>query len=91
MHTIINGSAASVGTNLIRLMIAAANKIPSANKAQMAWYMNRDVKTVLDIMAMEKANVQLSVDQIEGKPVTRFLGMPVRRVDALHNNEERLV
>ncbi len=53
--------------------------------------MNRDVKTVLDIMAMEKANVQLSVDQIEGKPVTRFLGMPVRRVDALHNNEERLV
>ncbi len=88
---IINGSAASVGTNLIRLMIAAANKIPSANKAQMAWYMNRDVKTVLDIMAMEKANVQLSVDQIEGKPVTRFLGMPVRRVDALHNNEERLV
>ncbi len=57
----------------------------------MAWYMNRDVKTILDIMAMEKANVQLSIEQIEGKPVTHFLGIPIRRVDALRNNEEALV
>ncbi len=89
--SIIDGSKENVGTSLIRLMIAAANKIPASNKAKMVWYMNRDVKTVLDIMAMEKSNAHLSIDQVEGKPVTHFLGMPVRRVDNLSNEEEALV
>lgn len=87
---IISGNEAA-GTNLIRLMIAAANKIPPANKVKLAWYMNREVKTVLDIMAMEKNNVHLSIEQVGGKPITHFLGIPIRRVDALRNNEEALV
>lgn len=89
--SIINGTKASIGTSLIRIMIAAANKIPSANKAKLAWYMNRDVKTILDIMASEKNNVHLSIQNAEGKPVTHFLGIPIRRVDALHNKENALV
>ncbi len=88
---IIDGTEQNVSTGLIRLMIAAANKIPTTNKAKMVWYMNRDVKTVLDIMAMEKSNVHLSIDNVEGKPITHFLGMPVRRVDSLSNTEETLV
>ncbi len=88
---IIDGTEQNVGTGLIRLMIAAANKIPTTNKAKMVWYMNRQVKTVLDIMAMEKNNVHLSIDNVEGKPVTNFLGMPVRKVDSLTNTETALV
>ncbi len=88
---IIDGTTQNVGTGLIRLMIAAANKVPATSKAKMAWYMNRDVKTVLDIMAMEKSNAHLSIDNIEGKPVTHFLGMPVRRVDSITNTETALV
>lgn len=89
--SIVNGTKSSVGTSLIRIMIAAANKIPSANKAKLAWYMNREVKTILDIMASEKNNVHLSIQNAEGKPVTHFLGIPIRRVDALRNTEEALV
>ena len=89
--SIIDGTKENVGTSLIRLMIGAANKVPATNKAKMAWYMNRDVKTVLDIMAMEKVNAHLSIDHVEGKPITHFLGIPVRRVDALMNTEEALV
>lgn len=84
---IVKGTTANVGTNLIRLMIAASNKIPNTGNSKLVWYMNKDVKTVLDIMAMEKTNVHLSIDQMEGKPVTRFLGMPIRRVDTLLNTE----
>lgn len=89
--SIIDGTQENVGTSLIRLMIAAANKIPATSKANMTWYMNRDVKTILDIMAMEKSNAHLTIDNIEGKPVTHFLGMPVRRVDAIVNTEIALV
>ena len=88
---IINGTTQSVGTGLIRLMIAAANKIPNTTATKLVWYMNKDVKTILDVMAMEKSNVSLSIDMFEGKPVTSFLGMPIRRVDAILNTENALV
>lgn len=88
---IIDGTTISVGTGLIRLMIAAMNKIPATTNAKLVWYMNKDVKTILDIIAMEKLNVHLSIDHFEGKPVTSFLGIPIRRVDAILNTETALV
>lgn len=89
--SIMDGSGLSVGAKLIRMMILAAGKIPNTGSVKMAWYMNKDVKTILDILAMEKANVHLSIDMFEGKPVTKFLGMPIRRVDSILNTETALV
>ena len=80
----------SEGQKLIRLMIAAVNRLPSASSCSPIWYMNKDVKTMLDIMAMEKANVHLSIGEFEGSSVTRFLGFPIRQLDALVNTEERV-
>ena len=87
---IISGGATQENSRLIRFMIALMNKIPNTGKARLAWYLNRSVKTVLDIMAMEKANVNLTIDMFEGKPITRFLGVPLRQVDVLLNTEAAL-
>ena len=76
---------------LIRLMITAVNRLPSTSSCMPVWYMNKDVKTMLDIMAMEKSNVHLAISEFEGKPVTRFLGFPIRQLGVLVNDEERVV
>lgn len=56
-----------------------------------ALYMNRTLRTALDLQAMNKTNVLLQMEQWNGKPVTTFRGIPCRTVDALLNNEARVV
>jgi hypothetical protein len=54
-------------------------------------YCNRTVKTYLELQAMNKTNVLLSLGEYNGKPITTFRGIPVRTVDAILNNETRVV
>lgn len=54
-------------------------------------YCNRVVRTYLDLQAMNKTNVLLTLDQFQGKIVTMFRGIPIRTVDALLNTEARIV
>jgi hypothetical protein len=56
-----------------------------------AIYCNRVVRTYLDLQAMNKTNVLLTLDQFQGKIVTMFRGIPIRTVDALLNTEARIV
>jgi len=81
------GAATDNSAALIRLMIQAVNKRPTGTTKASVFYVSKTVKTWLDIMAMEKANVNLSIDMVEGKPITRFLGHPVRVCDGLLETE----
>jgi hypothetical protein len=54
-------------------------------------YCNRVIRTYLDLQAMNKTNVLLRLEEFNGKPVTTFRGIPVRTVDAILNNESRVV
>lgn len=82
------GDGTDNSTNLIKHMIKAKNLIPHLGKGKAAWYCNRDVKTALDIKAIEKTNNTLTIQTLEtGKDITKFLGIPIRLSDALVNNE----
>ncbi len=88
LDTLLNGGAADAsGQALIRCMIKAHNLIPNIRLGRPAWYMNRNVKTLLDLMAAEKSNVNLTMANFAGESVTAFKGVPVRQVDALTNAE----
>jgi hypothetical protein len=54
-------------------------------------YCNRTVRTFLDLQAMNKTNVMLSIGEFHGRPVTTFRGIPIRTVDAILNTEARVV
>lgn len=54
-------------------------------------YCNRTVKTYLELQAMNKTNVLLQLEQFNGMPITKFRGVPIRTVDAILNNETRVV
>lgn len=84
------GESGYAGANLINLMIKAYNKLHSLSMGRPVIYCNRTVKTALDLLATNKANVQLSIGDYAGQPTTMFWGIPIRRVDALLNTEEQV-
>lgn len=86
------GEASDTSANLINLMIKAVNKVPNVRMGRAAWYCNKEVKTALEIKAMNKTNAQLTIQDLQnGLTVTRFLGIPVRRCDAILNTEAAVV
>jgi hypothetical protein len=69
-------------------MIQAMNKVPSLASGRAAWYCNKEVKTALDIKAYNKSNVNLTIRELEnGKSLTTFMGIPIRRCDKILNSE----
>lgn len=84
---ITSGASSPASQQLIRAMLQAYDKIPNIRAGRAAWYMNRTPKLMLSIMAMEKQNVNLTIEKFEGKPVTTFMGLPIRVVDAIQKTE----
>jgi hypothetical protein len=59
--------------------------------ARPAWYVSPTVKAMLHTQAMSKASSQITLSQIDGMEVVRFLGIPVREVEQLLLTEARVV
>lgn len=82
----------------VPVMPAAATPIQTSDTPRVAapmgravFYANRTVRAYLDLQAMNKANVLLQLNQMEGKTFTTFRGVPIKTCDALVNNEARVV
>ncbi|MDR1520239.1 MAG: hypothetical protein LBU23_08895 [Planctomycetota bacterium] len=84
------GGATAAAQKLVRQMIVAFNKIPNVRLGRAVWYMNRTVKTMLDLLAAEKSNVNLTMGNFEGEEVTKFKGVPIRQCDAIIDTEDRV-
>lgn len=76
------------GKCLVDLMTTALEKIPHP-MGRMAFYCNKDVRTFLRKQIRYAANVHITMDEVAGKGVVSFDGVPVRRVDALASTEKR--
>ena len=81
--------AQSAAADLIELMIKAWHRIPSYGLCKPVFYMNRTCFQMLDIARMNQviAGGGLTYDNVDGKPVHAFRGIPIRRVDALLQSE----
>lgn len=66
-------------------IVTALNKLPDRDGVVM--YCNRDIKTSLDIQALDKSNGFYTVPDIFGRPVTYFQEVPVRLVEAILSTE----
>lgn len=82
----------STGAKLTRLMTRALERIHSLSGVRPAFYMNRTVRSILRQQIVEKVkNSTLTVEELYGKRVLMASEVPVRRTDALLNNEARVV
>ena len=82
---------AANGFDIIEAMVKAYHQIYDPNNARLAFYVNRKIATYLHLQALEATKTStLRVEDIGGKPVLTFLGVPVRQTDAITNTEAPL-
>jgi hypothetical protein len=84
--------AASAATNIVKLMARSLYRIPNMAMGRAAFYMNRTVHSGLSVAALDKSQYVLKINEglsQFGMPYSwlSFLGVPLRRVDAILNTE----
>ena len=88
--------ATTASTALVKLMARACYRIPNMAMGRAAFYMNRTVHSGMSIAALDKSQNVLSIQEGlkqfgTAQSYLSFLGVPLRRVDALINAEARVV
>lgn len=78
-----SGSSAA----LVDLMVQAVEKLPNLNLGRCVFYGNRTISSILRRQITNTSNVRLSMDEVAGKRVMSFDGIPFRRNDAILNDE----
>jgi hypothetical protein len=83
----------ATGANIIDLMIDALYRIdnPMQGEGRTIIYANRTMQTWLHKQAMNSKNVNLTIGEYGGKKIPEFLGIPIKRNDAILNTESRVV
>lgn len=86
---ISNLVAKSSAADLIELMIKAIHRIPNLNVGKAAFYMNRTCFQMLDIQRRDDviSGGGLMYNNVDGIMTPTFRGIPVRKCDALLENE----
>lgn len=79
--------AESSNADLIKLMSRAIDRLPSTGNVKPVFYANRTVSSMLKIQALGKSSSALSIEAAMGQITTRFMGIPIRKVDQLLNTE----
>lgn len=73
--------------NLVQWMIQAAERIPNLGAGRACWYVNRNIREKLRLGILEKVASNLTWETVAGRRVMTFDDIPVKRTDALVNNE----
>lgn len=86
---ISNLVAKSSAADLIELMIKAIHRLPSMGIGKPVFYMNRTVFQMLDIQRRDDviSGGGLIYKDVDGQLIPTFRGIPIRKVDALLENE----
>lgn len=85
----LTADASGSSADLVDLMIQALELVPNLN-GRAAFYMGRTVHSFLRRQIINATNVRLTMEEVAGKKVMAFDGVPVRRVDALTEAEAAL-
>jgi len=81
-------AAGTSGPVLSQLMAKALRRIPNLNMGRAVFYASRATLELMDLQAMDKANMAFTtIEDAQGKFVTRFRGIPVKQCDAILNTE----
>lgn len=91
LSTTWTNGAFSAGADLSDLMFQALRQVPNLSAGRPVFYMDRQIETTLFRQLSAKTNQStLTVDNVGGQVRTSFLGVPLKRVDALSADEARV-
>lgn len=81
-------ASGATGPVLSDLMGKALRRIPSLSMCRPVFYASRATLDALDLQSSNKGTLAFTnIEDAQGKLITRFRGVPVKRVDALLNTE----
>lgn len=82
----------SSAADLRELMIKATKRIPSFGMGKAAFYMNRTCEEMLDIQGRDdvQSGGQLKYEDVDGRKVLSFRGIPIRVCDQLLETEDAI-
>jgi hypothetical protein len=81
-------ATAGSGPQIVEMMSKAMRRIPNLNMGRAAFYANRTSFDFLDMQSLTRSTMAFSnVDDAQGKMVTAFRGIPIRRCDAILDTE----
>lgn len=81
-------ASGATGPVLRDLLAKAMRRIPNLNMGRPAIYMNRDALDAFDLQMNRDPLLQFKTqEEAQGKFVTRFRGVPIRRVDQITSTE----
>lgn len=80
---------ASGGADLIDLFIEALYRLDNPNPpgGNLVIYCGRTIAKFMHKQAMNKANVQLTLEEFAGRKIPTFAGIPIKRMDAILETE----
>ncbi|WKJ88763.1 hypothetical protein QZJ86_12095 [Methylomonas montana] len=86
------GSSSGTQPDILALMSRALDRIPNLGAGKPCFYMNRTLYSYLRLQALSKSNYALAIEKALsqfGTPQswTTFMGVPLRKVDAITNTE----
>lgn len=77
--------------DLTDLMVDAYYRIEDhATNGKTVIYANNTIRTFLHKQAMKKTNVNLSIEEFAGKPIVKFLGIPIKSCSEILNTEAKV-
>lgn len=81
----------STGANIMDLMVQAIEMIPNLNAGRPVFYMPRSIRSILRRQQINAVKAStLTMEQLSGRKVLAFDGIPIRRVDSLSADEARV-
>jgi hypothetical protein len=88
----VSALVAGSGADLINVMIKMLHRIPNKNMGKCVFYMNRTVFQYLDILRRDDvvAGGGLDYQNVDGKVIYSFRGIPIKIVDAILETEARI-
>lgn len=78
-------------TTFVNKLIEAYNQIHNPDHGRTVILCNRKVQTMLSILASNKSNVNLRIDEFAGKKIEHFWTSPILRCDSILNTESQIV
>jgi len=78
---------AASGAELVDLMVQAIEKVPNLGLGRASFYGNRTISSYLRRQITNTNNVRIGMDEVAGKRVLNFDGIPFGRNDAITNTE----
>lgn len=79
---------AASGADLIDLFVQAIEQIDNLQAGRPVFYCNKTIRSFMRRQLTNKSNVWLNMEEVAGKKVLTFDGIPVRRCDALLSSED---